>query len=226
MNNRAQHWQDVFVNSEEARSSWYRPHLDTSLRLIDDCRLPANAAIIDVGTGRSTLVDDLLARGFRDLTALDISPAALTQSRRRMGLASDLVRWISGDVLATSLPPSRFDLWHDRAVFHFLVNEAEQARYAELAARSVRENGYLVVGTFAPDGPDRCSNLPVCRYDAASLAARFPDFTPVADAREEHRTPGGLTQPFTYVLLRRNATDTDTDLDAHHLFTDSYTENE
>jgi SAM-dependent methyltransferase len=208
MSNLAQHWQDVFVNMDEGRTSWFRPHLDTSLRLIDECKLPANAAIIDVGTGRSTLVDDLLARGFRDLTALDISPAALTQSRRRMGLASDLVRWISGDVLATSLPPSRFDLWHDRAVFHFLTDEGDQARYAAQAAASVRKGGYLLLATFAADGPEWCSKLPVCRYDAAGLSARFAeDFKPVANAREEHRTPLGSVQPFTYLLLRRNATE-------------------
>jgi len=198
------HWQDIYATKGESQTSWFRPHLDTSLRLIDSLGLPASKAIIDVGAGRSTLVDDLIKKGFRDVTALDISPAALSQSRRRMELAGDLVRWINADVFAANLPSTRFDVWHDRAVFHFLVSEDEQARYAALAARCVREGGHLVIGTFALDGPDRCSDLPVCRYDAAGLAARFPDFTLVADAREEHRTPGGSTQPFTYVLLRKN----------------------
>jgi len=198
------HWQDLYATKDEVQTSWFRPHLDTSLRLVDGLGLAANAAFIDVGAGRSTFVEDVLARGFRDVTALDISAAALSQSRRRMGLGGDLVRWINADIFTASLPQTRFDVWHDRAAFHFLVDKGEQARYAELAARSIRDRGYLLVATFAPDGPDRCSNLPVCRYDASALAARFPDFRLVDEAREEHRTPGGSMQPFTYVLLRKN----------------------
>ena len=198
------HWQDIYATKSESQTSWYRPHLDESLRLIDGLKLAANSAIIDVGAGRSTLVDDLIARGYREVTALDISAAALSQARRRMSLSGDLVRWINADVFDAPLPATRFDLWHDRAVFHFLVDEGELARYVELAARCLRDGGHLVVGTFATDGPDRCSELPVRRYDAAGLAARFaPAFTLVADGREEHRTPGGLIQPFTYVLLRK-----------------------
>jgi trans-aconitate methyltransferase len=204
----ASHWQQVYTSKEERHTSWYRPHLETSLRLIEGRRLPADAAVIDVGAGRATLVDDLLARGFRDLTALDISAVALTQARRRLGVAGDLVRWITGDVLATTLPAARYDLWHDRAVFHFLTDPAQQQRYAAVAAGSVRAGGYLLLATFAPDGPESCSNLPVCRYDAAGLAARFaPDFTPVADAREDHRTPSDSIQAFTYLLLRRTNTE-------------------
>jgi hypothetical protein len=218
-----QHWQGVYASKDEVQTSWFRPHLETSLRLIDGCKLPASAAIIDIGAGRSTLVDDLLTRGFRDVTALDISAAALAQSRRRMGLAGDLVRWISSDLFEAKLP-ARFNLWHDRAVFHFLVDADEQARYAALAAHCVRDGGYLVLGTFALDGPQQCSGLPVCRYDAAGLAARFaPDFAPVADAREEHKTPGGSIQPFTYVVLRKVDTDTDTGTDIDFAI-DSYTE--
>jgi SAM-dependent methyltransferase len=216
------HWQDIYATKGETQTSWFRPHLDTSLRLIDSLALPAGVAFIDVGAGRSTLVDDLLARGYRDVTALDISAAALAQSRRRMSLAGDLVRWINADVFGAPLPAGRFDVWHDRAVFHFLVDEGEQARYVELAARCLRERGYLLVATFAPDGPDRCSNLPVCRYDAAGLAARFaPAFEPVAEAREEHRTPGGATQPFTYVLLRKAETPAEAETEYEP---DSYTE--
>jgi SAM-dependent methyltransferase len=216
-----QHWQEIYATSDESQTSWFRPHLDTSLRLIDSLGLPASRAIIDVGAGRSTLVEDLIARGFREVTALDISPAALSQSRRRMGLGGDLVRWINADILTASLPSTRFDLWHDRAVFHFLIDEAEQARYAALAARVVRDGGHLLVASFAPDGPKWCSGLPVCRYDAAGLAARFPDFSLVADAREEHRTPGGSTQPFTYVLLRKN--DAEPEAETEYV-PDSYTE--
>jgi len=208
MNGGAQYWQTIYANKGDIQTSWYRPHLETSLRLIDGRRLPANAAIIDVGAGRSTLVDDLIARGFRDLTALDVAPAALTQARRRLGVAGDIVRWITGDVLSAELPGSRYDLWHDRAAFHFLTKPAQQERYAAVAARSVREGGYLLVATLARDGPGRCSSLPVGRYDAANLAARFaPAFVPVSDAREEHRTPADAIQPFTYLLLRRTDTE-------------------
>ena len=203
----ATHWQQLYASNGEQQTSWYRAHLDTSLRLIEARRLPADAAIIDVGAGRSTLVDDLLARGFRDLTALDISAAALAQARRRLSVAGDLVRWITADVLTAELPAARYDLWHDRAAFHFLTDPALQERYAALAARSVRTGGYLLLATFAPDGPERCSSLPVCRYDAASLAAAFaPAFLPIAQAREEHRTPADAIQPFTYLLLRRTDT--------------------
>ena len=212
MNLRAHHWQDIYAKSEESQVSWYRPHLDTSLRLIDGLKLRADAAFIDVGAGRSTLVDDLLARGFRDVTALDVSAAALAQARRRMGLSGDLVRWMNYDVLEAKLPPDNYDVWHDRAVFHFLVNEKEQARYAEIAAQSVRGGGHLLIATFAPDGPERCSNMVVRRYDAASLAARFaPHFEPVAEEREQHRTPLGSLQPFTYLLLRRVASEADSE---------------
>jgi SAM-dependent methyltransferase len=204
----ARHWQELYAGKVEVETSWFRPQLDESLRLIDGRKLPADAALIDVGAGRSSLVDDLILRGFRDLTALDISPAALTQARRRMGLSGDLVRWITGDVLSAELPAARYDLWHDRAAFHFLTEPAQQERYAAVAARSVRPGRFLLVATFAPDGPERCSNLPVCRYDAASLAERFAaDFVRVTEAREEHRTPAGTIQPFTYLLLRRTDTE-------------------
>jgi SAM-dependent methyltransferase len=200
----AGHWQHVYASKDERQVSWFRPHLDESLRLIDSVALPADAAIIDIGAGRSTLVDDLLARGFRDLTALDVSAAALAQSQARLGAAGDCVRWIEGDVLEVELPPARYDLWHDRAVFHFLTDPRAQARYVDLARRSIRTGGYLLLATFAPDGPEKCSGLPVCRYDPADLAERFGrDFEPVAASREAHQTPFDTTQAFTYLLLRR-----------------------
>jgi SAM-dependent methyltransferase len=208
MSGGTQHWQGVYGSKGEAQTSWFRPHLDESLRMLDGLRLRSSAAIIDVGAGRSTLVDDLLGRGFRNLTALDLSTEALAQSRQRLGEAAEHVRWLAADVLEAELPPCHYDLWHDRAVFHFLTSAQDQARYAALAARSLRPGGHLLLATFAPDGPDKCSGLPVCRYDAASLAARFaPAFEPVADARESHRTPFRTLQSFTYLLLRRTDTE-------------------
>ena len=210
MSGGANHWQSVYGSRGEAQTSWFRPHLDESLRLIDALALPPDAAIIDIGAGRSTLVDDLLARGFRDLCALDISAEALAQSRARLGAAGQGVRWIEGDVLDAQLPPARYELWHDRAVFHFLTEPAERKRYVAQCLRSLRVGGHALIATFAADGPEKCSGLPVCRYDAAALAAEFgPAFARVADSRELHHTPFDTDQAFTYVVLRRLETATE-----------------
>ena len=204
----AGHWQQVYATKGEQQTSWFRPHLDESLRLIDGLGLSSDVPVIDVGAGRSTLVDDLRARGFTDLCVLDISADALAQSRARLGAAADQVRWMEGDVLETRLFPAHYGLWHDRAVFHFLTDAEQQARYVALAARSIRAGGHLLLATFAPDGPEKCSGLPVCRYDAAALASRFaPHFAPVADSRETHHTPFDTTQAFTYLVLRRETTE-------------------
>jgi SAM-dependent methyltransferase len=198
------HWQQVYGSKAEAQTSWFRPHLDESLRLIDALRLPPEAPLIDVGAGRSTLVDDLLDRGFIDVTALDLSDTALAQSQARLGNSARKVRWVAGDVLDAQLPPARFDVWHDRAVFHFLTEAAERTRYVSLCERSLRVGGFALIATFAADGPEKCSGLPVCRYDAAALAAEFgPGFERLADSRELHHTPFDTTQTFTYLLLRR-----------------------
>jgi SAM-dependent methyltransferase len=200
------HWQTVYQAKSEQQTSWFRPHLDESLRLIDSLGLDKTLPVIDVGGGRSTLVDDLLARGYGDITALDLSQAALDQSRQRLGDRGASVAWIATDITQATLPATHYGLWHDRAVFHFLTDPGERARYAMLAARSMRADGYIVLATFAADGPEKCSGLPVCRYDADELAAVFAqDFERVADSRERHPTPFGTEQPFTYVVLRRNA---------------------
>lgn len=201
-----EHWQSVYREKSAAQTSWFRAHLDASLRLIDGLRLDLGAALIDVGAGRSTLVDDLLARGFNDLTLLDIAEPALAESRTRLGDDAARVRWVVADVLDAPLPDSHFDVWHDRAVFHFLTEPAQRARYLRQLLRALRPGGHAVVATFAEDGPQRCSALPVCRYDIASLAAQFaPHFERCNGTRDEHRTPWGAVQPFTYVLLRRKA---------------------
>jgi len=198
------HWQAVYRDKAEQQTSWFRPHLDTSLRFIDELGLPADAPMIDVGGGRSTLVDDLLERGFTDITVLDLSDTAMAQSRERLGERAAMVHWLAGDITEVELPAARFALWHDRAVFHFLVEHDMQQRYVDLATRAVREGGYMVLATFAEDGPERCSGLPVARYDADLLAARFaPHFECVNAGSDVHRTPFETDQPFTYVVLRR-----------------------
>jgi SAM-dependent methyltransferase len=208
MNSNREHWQSVYQTKAEQQTSWFRPHLDESLRLIDGLDLDKSLPVIDVGGGRSTLADDLLPRGFGDVTVLDLSPAALEESRRRLGARAESIAWLASDILEASLPAANYALWHDRAVFHFLTGHDERARYAATAARSVRPGGFLVLATFAPDGPEKCSGLPVRRHDASSLADTFSgSFAVVADSRDVHATPFGTEQPFTYVVLRRSSND-------------------
>ena len=202
----ASHWDGVYRDKDEAQTSWYRPRLDESLRLIDTLRLTPDAPLIDVGGGRATLVDDLLARGFLDISVLDLSDMALSQARRRLGAKAAAVHWLVGDVTTLELPAAHYALWHDRAVFHFLSGAVERTRYVAAAARAVRAGGRALIATFALDGPERCSDLPVCRYDAAMLEAMFaPSFELTGSSRHIHVTPGGRPQPFTHVLLRRRS---------------------
>ncbi len=203
--NRRTHWQDVYQTRESNAVSWYRPHLEISLELLDLAGLSAGTRLIDVGGGASTLVDDLLARGLRSITVLDVSPEALEVARRRVGARQHEVTWIDADVLQAELPPGGFDVWHDRAVFHFLIDPAEATRYAEQAAIAVRRGGHAVIGGFAPDGPERCSGLPVARRSAEDIAAVFaPEFRLVTKRAEKHVTPAGAVQSFAYALLRRD----------------------
>lgn len=198
---RQTHWQTVYVNRAETAVSWFQERPETSLRLIDG-RMPASGRIVDVGGGASRLVDGLLARG-HDVCVVDLAEAALDQARRRLGPQAARVDWVVGDI--TRWRPERpFDLWHDRAVFHFLIEERERRAYAEVMAAAVVPGGHAVIGTFAWDGPEKCSGLPVRRYDRDSLAGEFAgDFVLVEALREDHRTPGGGVQPFQYVVLRR-----------------------
>ena len=205
---RQQHWEAVYRDKGEDETSWFRPRLDESLRLIDALDVPHGQPAIDVGGGRATLVDDLLAHGFRDVSVLDLSANALAEARRRLGAQGEAVHWIVGDIARIELPAAHYALWHDRAVFHFLVEPGEQARYVASATHAVRAGGHIVIGCFAPDGPERCSGLPVTRHAAADLVKLFaPAFDPVARSRELHRTPAGREQAFTYVVLRRRDDD-------------------
>ena len=158
--------------------------------------------MIDVGGGTSTLVDELVSRGFTDVSVLDVSTVALDSSRKRLGPTSERVCWVCADVLAWT-PERTYDLWHDRAVFHFLVDPADRRRYVQVARLAVRPGGYVIVATFATDGPARCSGLRVERYDTEGLCAAFsPGFALVGSRRELHTTPSGAVQPFTWVVLR------------------------
>jgi len=201
------HWENIYAAKSARELSWYRDRLDASLELIERAHLPANAAIIDVGGGASTLVDDLLRMGFRDVTVLDLSSGALEQARQRLGAFSESAHWMEGDVTSAHLAPQRYDLWHDRALFHFLHDAGEIGAYVTAATGAVKPDGFLILCAFAPDAPAKCSGLPVQRYGAEDLAAPFPAFALVENRREEHRTPAGILQNFTCVLMQKRRED-------------------
>ena len=198
------HWEAVYGTKLPDAVSWYQPHLMESLKYVQATGLGAAAAIIDVGGGESTLVDDLLAAGCRDLTLLEISETALDVCRDRLGAKGAGVQWLAADVLSADLPTARFDIWHDRAVFHFLTSDADRRRYVALALRAIRPGGYAIVGTFGPEGPEKCSGLNVARYDSAALHGEFgAPFELLASSIEDHHTPWGARQQFVYCFCRR-----------------------
>lgn len=202
---RQQHWETVYTTRPADAVSWYQPHADQSLQLIRDSGLPSSASLIDIGGGASTLVDDLLRLGYSSLTVLDVSTAALAIARGRLGPErSARVQWLEADITETSLPRHAHDLWHDRAVFHFLTGAADRKHYVRTMNEALRPGGHLIVATFAEDGPERCSGLPVARYSAQTLQAAFgPRFELIAQAREAHRTPAGASQSFLYCHFRK-----------------------
>ena len=202
---RQAHWQKVYRTRTADSVSWYRPHLDVSIELLELAGLSADSRVIDIGGGASTLVDDLLDLGVRDICVLDVSDDALAIARNRIGDQAKVVNWYVADVLHAVLPAGGFDLWHDRAVFHFLTDPTEVARYAQLAADAVRIGGHAVIGGFAPDGPERCSGLPVARRSAEDIAGIFASTFSLLRKREErHRTPAGTEQSFVYTLMLRS----------------------
>ncbi|HKW40965.1 MAG TPA: class I SAM-dependent methyltransferase [Gemmatimonadales bacterium] len=195
------HWERIYRTKLPTQVSWYQPHVLRSLDLIRRVRPPPNGGIIDVGGGASTLIDDLLDGGYHDLTVLDLSATALAESRTRLGARAGSVRWIEADILNASLPQGRYSIWHDRAVFHFLTEPADRASYIVQVRRAVRPGGFVLVASFADDGPTRCSGLDVHRYSPETLHAEFGSpFRLIASEREEHITPAGVVQAFIYCL--------------------------
>jgi SAM-dependent methyltransferase len=200
------HWEGVYRKKEPDEVSWYQPHLDRSLGFLDGAGLPADAAILDVGGGDSTLVDDLLRRGFTRVTVLDLSEAAIERAKQRLGAAAERVTWIVGDITEVELPVHAYDFWHDRAVFHFLTDEEARRRYVAQVRHALKPSGHIVVATFGPEGPEKCSGLPVVRYSAEGIHDQFGDeFRKVGSDREVHRTPWGTEQEFVYCYCRMPA---------------------
>jgi SAM-dependent methyltransferase len=196
------HWDDAYARGDASRS-WFQPEPVLSLRMLDAAGVTAAGSLIDVGGGASSLAAALLERGFSDLTVLDISAAGMEYARRRLGPRAREVNWVTADI-RTWVPPRRFAAWHDRAVFHFLTDVQDQRAYLRTLATATAASAVAVFGCFAPDGPPRCSGLPVARYAPADLAALLgSDWIPIAQDREAHVTPSGQTQPFTWSALRR-----------------------
>jgi trans-aconitate methyltransferase len=201
--NRRAHWDNVYTTKSENEVSWFQEKAALSLELIDMAGLRLEAAIVDVGGGASRLVDGLLVRGYRSVTVLDLSDAALGVAKARLGERANRVQWVAADV-TTWEPLQTFDLWHDRAAFHFLTDEVARSAYVDRLKKALNPGGRVIVGTFAPDGLERCSGLPVLRQDAVGLAAMLgANFELVDTRRHEHVTPWGSTQRFQFSSFRR-----------------------
>jgi trans-aconitate methyltransferase len=201
MERRSEHWNSVYEQRAPDQVSWFQDEARISLELIEACAIPASSAVVDVGAGASRLVDGLLARGYQDVTLVDVAENAFVPTRERLPeadvtyLVSDITRW---------RPSRSFHLWHDRAVFHFLAEASDRAAYRSVLAEALMPDGHVIIGTFALDGPERCSGLPVQRYSAETLAQEFADLLrPVESRSEMHTTPAGSTQSFTFVRFAR-----------------------
>jgi 2-polyprenyl-3-methyl-5-hydroxy-6-metoxy-1,4-benzoquinol methylase len=201
--NRQAHWQRVYKERGENQVSWFQERPTISLELIEAAGLDRSSAIIEIGGGASRLVDVLGETGYRDLTVLDVSESALSIAKMRLGERAAMVKWVVADV--TQWQPTRsYDLWHDRAAFHFLTDESDRTAYIDRLTKAVRPRGHAIIGTFALDGPERCSGLPVVRYDATQLLVMLtPAFALVDMRRDDHKTPWGAIQHFQFSVFRR-----------------------
>lgn len=201
--NTHQHWESVYQTKNSAQVSWYAPHLETSLQLIQRLAPNPQASILDVGSGASTLPDDLLAAGYERLSMLDISEQALEISQARLGEPAQQVQWLIGDVLDLPFAQHAYDVWHDRAVFHFLTEKSQRERYVQQVLNAVKPNGHVIMATFGADGPKQCSGLDVMRYDSQGLHGEFgATFRLLDSLTVNHQTPSGMTQQFLYCYCR------------------------
>jgi len=200
---RKAHWENVYTTKGEAEVSWFQETPVPSLELLELVGAQPSSAIIDIGGGASRLVDCLLAQGFENITVLDLSATALASARARLGDKGGKVKWIAADATEWQ-PPENYDVWHDRAAFHFLTCEEEQNAYIQRLKQALRRGGHAIIGTFAPDGPEKCSGLPVARHNAESLSAILgADFVLVDSRRHEHATPWQAVQKFQFSTFRR-----------------------
>jgi SAM-dependent methyltransferase len=200
---RQSHWQSVYETKAEDAVSWFQPTAEPSLELISLTGARSDSAIIDIGGGASRLIDDLLAAGFQNLSVLDLSEAALAAAHARIGPKGDLVHWIVDDATSWT-PPQTYDVWHDRAAFHFLTSPGDQSAYLTRLRQSLKQGGHAIFGTFALDGPEKCSGLPVQRHSASTLAKLLgPDFKLIHERLHDHATPFGTVQKFQFAVFVR-----------------------
>ena len=199
------HWEHIYQTKAPTQVSWYQEHSLQSLQFIAHTGIAKSGHIIDVGGGHSALVGDLLKDGYRHITVLDISIAALEAAQQRLGSRANQVNWLEADVLQTKLPHQEYDLWHDRAVFHFLTEPEDRRLYVNAVKEAVKTGGHVIVATFASDGPEHCSGLPIVRYEPESLHNEFGDsFTLLDSTHETHHTPFGTEQRFIYCYCRKD----------------------
>jgi ubiquinone/menaquinone biosynthesis C-methylase UbiE len=201
--NRQAHWQDVYSKKGENKVSWFQESPTPSLELIDRIGATAASSIIDVGGGASRLVDHLVDRGYNDITVLDLADAALQTAKARLGSHADRVHWIAADATIWQ-PEKAYDIWHDRAAFHFLTEECDRVAYIERLRRGLKIGGHAIIATFALDGPEKCSGLPVIRYDSQRLGHVLgPGFQLVEARSDVHATPWKSDQSFQFSVFRR-----------------------
>jgi 2-polyprenyl-3-methyl-5-hydroxy-6-metoxy-1,4-benzoquinol methylase len=198
------HWETIHQKKAPTQVSWYQDHALSSLQFIANTGVEKTGQIIDIGGGISTLVDDLIVNGYQNISVLDISAAALQTTQQRLGSQAQAVTWLEADVTRAELPHLFYDVWHDRAVFHFLTQAEDRQRYIETVRKTVKPGGHVIVATFALDGPDHCSGLEVMRYDPESLHNTFGnDFELLDSTHETHHTPFGTDQKFIYCYCRK-----------------------
>ena len=198
------HWETVYQTKSDSQVSWFSEHLDNSLRMILQTGVGRESAVIDVGGDTSTVADDLLENGFADVSVLDISAKALEKSKDRLRKKAALIEWIEADITEAALPENYYDVWHDRAVFHFLTEREDRRKYVELVMRSLKVGGHIIVASFGLNGPAKCSGLDVVRYSPDAMRDEFGgDFKLVKSLSETHRTPFGTTQEFVYCYCRK-----------------------
>ena len=202
--NRKNHWENIYASKKPTELSWYQTRLEKSLELIHATGLGNTAEIIDLGGGASTLVDDLVTSGFIHVTVLDISSAAIKTAQERLGDRAKAVTWLEADVTQADLPPDHYDIWHDRAVFHFLTAADDRRRYVSAVNHAVRAGGHVIVATFGPHGPLQCSGLNIARYTPQQLFNELGrNFEFINSVTEDHMTPEGTHQEFIYCHFRK-----------------------
>jgi cyclopropane fatty-acyl-phospholipid synthase-like methyltransferase len=202
-NNYKQHWETVFLTKEENELSWFQPYPKTSMEFVEQLNLPKESRIIDIGGGDSHFVDALLEKGYRNITVLDISANAIARARKRLGERAEQVKWITTDIVDFE-PAEQYDLWHDRAAFHFLKSDEDINKYVSIAEEAIRSKGYLILGTFSTDAPQKCSGLEIRQYSETSMSARFKlSFNRIKCLKEDHSTPSQKLQNFLFCSFRK-----------------------